>query len=208
MKKKYILFSLIISFLLITKVSANSKIEVTLNKCVDGDTAWFNMNGKKIKTRFLAIDTPESTNKIEEYGKEASDYVCSLLTNASKIELEYDDVSDKQDKYDRYLVWVFVDGKLLQEMIVKEGLAEIKYIYGDYKYLDNVNNALDEAKKNKRNLWSNEETINTYDYIIVIIGIVIIIIAFTFNKKFRKKIVNKTKKKAVKAFEDSLKKIK
>lgn len=208
MKKKYILFSLIISFLLITNVSANSKIEVTLNKCVDGDTAWFNMNGKKIKTRFLAIDTPESTNKIEEYGKEASDYVCSLLTNASKIELEYDDVSDKQDKYDRYLVWVFVDGKLLQEMIVKEGLAEIKYIYGDYKYLDNVNNALDEAKKNKRNLWSNEETINTYDYIIVIIGIVIIIIAFTFNKKFRKKIVNKTKKKAVKAFEDSLKKIK
>lgn len=209
MKKKYILFSLIISFLLISNVKANSKIEVTLNKCVDGDTAWFNMNGEKIKARFLAIDTPESTNQIEEYGKEASEYVCNLLTNASKIELEYDDASDKEDKYDRHLVWIFVDGELLQEKVVKEGLAEVKYVYGDYKYLDDINEALDKAKENKLNIWSNsEETTSEYDYIIVIIGIVVIIILFIFNQKSRKKIISKTKRKAIKAFENSLKNIK
>lgn len=209
MKKKYILFSLIISFLLVTNINANSKIEVTLNKCVDGDTAWFNMNGEKIKTRFLAIDTPESTNQIEEYGKEASEYVCDLLTTASKIELEYDDASDKTDKYDRHLVWVFVDNELLQEKIVKEGLAEVKYVYGDYKYLDDVNEALDYAKTNKLNIWSDsEESTNQYDYIIVLIGGIVIIVVCIFNKKSRKKVINKTKRKAIKAFENSLKNIK
>lgn len=209
MKKKYILFSLIISFLMITNVGASSKVEVTLNKCVDGDTAWFNMNGEKIKTRFLAIDTPESTNQIEEYGKEASEYVCDLLTTASKIELEYDDASDKTDKYDRHLVWVFVDNELLQEKIVKEGLAEVKYVYGDYKYLDDVNEALDYAKTNKLNIWSDsEESTNQYDYIIVLIGGIVIIVVCIFNKKSRKKVINKTKRKAIKAFENSLKNIK
>ena len=209
MKKKYILFSLIISFLMITNVGASSKVEVTLNKCVDGDTAWFNMNVEKIKTRFLAIDTPESTNQIEEYGKEASEYVCDLLTTASKIELEYDDASDKTDKYDRHLVWVFVDNELLQEKIVKEGLAEVKYVYGDYKYLDDVNEALDYAKTNKLNIWSDsEESTNQYDYIIVLIGGIVIIVVCIFNKKSRKKVINKTKRKAIKAFENSLKNIK
>ena len=54
-------------------VFAFEKQEVTLDKCVDGDTAWFILDGNKIKARFLAIDTPESTTKVEEYGKEANE---------------------------------------------------------------------------------------------------------------------------------------
>ena len=34
------IFGLVISFLFIVNVNA-SKLEVTLDKCVDGDTAWF-----------------------------------------------------------------------------------------------------------------------------------------------------------------------
>ena len=71
------IFGLVISFLFIVNVNA-SKLEVTLDKCVDGDTAWFILDGDRIKTRFLAIDTPESTTKKEPYGKEASDYTPSL----------------------------------------------------------------------------------------------------------------------------------
>ena len=115
-----------------------SKIEVKLDKCVDGDTAWFILDNETIKTRFLAIDTPEYTKEIEKYGKEASEYTCTLLTNANKIEIEYDSNSDKLDKYDRHLVWVFVDNKLLQEKLLEKGYANIEYIYGEYKYLDNL----------------------------------------------------------------------
>jgi len=96
---KKILIILITLFINIGSIYASERQIVTLNKCVDGDTAWFNLNNETIKTRFLAIDTPESTNKIEEYGKEASSYTCNLLTNASVIEIEYDENSDKTDKY-------------------------------------------------------------------------------------------------------------
>lgn len=47
----------------------------------------------------LAIDTPESvhpTKGVEYYGEEASNYTCNLVTNAKKIELEYDKNSDKK----------------------------------------------------------------------------------------------------------------
>lgn len=134
---KKILFILTLFFTFTINTYAK-KLEVTLDKCVDGDTAWFNLDNERIKTRFLAINTPESTNKIEAYGKEASNYTCNMLTNAKKIEIEYDNNSDKFDKYDRHLVWVFVDDTLLQEKLLEEGLAEIKYIYGDYKYLDEI----------------------------------------------------------------------
>lgn len=182
---------ILISFLIVFNVKASDKYVVTLNKCVDGDTAWFNLNGEKIKARFLAIDTPESTNKKEAYGKKASNYTCNSLKNASKIEIEYDDKSDKLDKYERHLVWVFTDDKLLQESLVKEGLAEIKYVYGDYKYLSILKKANTFAKENKLNIYSNEKYNDiSYIYLYIIIIILLIIISPKKAKKIIKKIKN------------------
>lgn len=186
------LFSIFISFLFIVNVDAQ-KLEVTLDKCVDGDTAWFYLNNEEIKARFLAIDTPESTTKKEAFGKEASDFTCNLLKNANKIEIEYDDNSDKLDKYDRHLVWVFVDDNLLQDLIIKNGLGEVEYLYGDYKYTSILEASEILAKTNRVGMWND-----TYDYLYIIgtiILIVIIIIIFIFNKKVRKKVFNKIKKK-------------
>ena len=186
------LFSIFISFLFIVNVDAQ-KLEVTLDKCVDGDTAWFYLNNEEIKARFLAIDTPESTTKKEAFGKEASDFTCNLLKNANKIEIEYDDNSDKLDKYNRHLVWVFVDDNLLQDLIIKNGLGEVEYLYGDYKYTSILEASEILAKTNRVGMWND-----TYDYLYIIgtiILIVIIIIIFIFNKKVRKKVFNKIKKK-------------
>ena len=189
---KKLLFFIFIFFLSVTNVFAENKINVTLNKCVDGDTAWFNLDNEVIKTRFLAIDTPESTNKIEEFGKEASNYTCDILTNANKIEIEYDENSNKKDNYDRHLVWVFVDGKLLQDLIIKEGLAEVKYLYGDYKYTSILESSLVLAKANKIGMWQDS---NYELYIIFFVIIVIIVVtSCIFNKKIRKKVFNKAKK--------------
>ena len=68
----------------------DDKISVTLDSCVDGDTMWFIVDGKREKVRLLGIDTPESTNIKEEYGKDASNYTCSMLENASDIYIEFD----------------------------------------------------------------------------------------------------------------------
>ena len=192
---KKILFILILFFTFTINTYAK-KLEVTLDKCVDGDTAWFNLDNERIKTRFLAINTPESTNKIEAYGKEASNYTCNMLTNAKKIEIEYDNNSDKFDKYDRHLVWVFVDDTLLQEKLLEEGLAEIKYIYGDYKYLDELKKVESTAKKNKVGMWSDSK--DDYSIYLIIIGAIIIILVFIFSKKGRKKILRELKKETKK----------
>lgn len=192
---KKILFILTLFFTFTINTYAK-KLEVTLDKCVDGDTAWFNLDNERIKTRFLAINTPESTNKIEAYGKEASNYTCNMLTNAKKIEIEYDNNSDKFDKYDRHLVWVFVDDTLLQEKLLEEGLAEIKYIYGDYKYLDELKKVESTAKKNKVGMWSDSK--DDYSIYLIIIGAIIIILVFIFSKKGRKKIFRELKKETKK----------
>lgn len=191
--KKFFIF-IILSLCIINNV--NAKEMVTLSKCVDGDTAWFYLDGKEIKTRFLAIDTPESTNKIEEYGKEASNFTCDKLTNAKKIEIEYDENSDKTDKYNRELVWVFVDNELLQNLIIKEGLGEVAYLYGDYKYTNLLQKSQLEAQEKKMNIWS------TTDYSIqfyMMIGIILLIfILYLFNSNIRKKLNKKIKRKVKK----------
>lgn len=166
-KKVILIMILILFFSNVTLVSAkkkstrsNEKIQVTLEKCVDGDTARFMYKKSNIKARFLAIDTPESvhpTKKGEPFGKEASKYTCDMLSNAKKIVLEYDINSDKTDKYDRHLVWVFVDDVLLQEELVSNGYAKIKYVYGDYKYLDKLKKEEQIAKENRIGVWSLDD---------------------------------------------------
>lgn len=166
-KKVILIMILILFFSNVTLVSAkkkstrsNEKIQVTLEKCVDGDTARFMYKKSNIKARFLAIDTPESvhpTKKVEPFGKEASKYTCDMLSNAKKIVLEYDINSDKTDKYDRHLVWVFVDDVLLQEELVSNGYAKIKYVYGDYKYLDELKKEEQIAKENRIGVWSLDD---------------------------------------------------
>lgn len=112
---------------------------VELESCIDGDTFWATLeNGESIKVRLLLVDTPESTNQIEEYGKEASEFTCNLLETATEIKLEYD--FEKLDKYGRTLAYVWLDDVLLQNELAKNGYVEKIYDYGDYRYEDEIKN--------------------------------------------------------------------
>mgnify|MGYP002231467918 CR=1 FL=1 len=55
------------------------------------------------KSSFFIYWSPESTKEIEPYGKEASDYTKTQLTNAAKIELELNVDGDSKDKYGRFI---------------------------------------------------------------------------------------------------------
>ena len=86
-------------------------VEVTLHSCIDGDTTHFNAkdfpNGI-LKARYAAVNTPESTGKIEEWGKKASRYTKECLTNATSIIIESDTDNWETDSTgDRYLSWVW-----------------------------------------------------------------------------------------------------
>nr|WP_252968929.1 thermonuclease family protein [Erysipelothrix rhusiopathiae] len=51
------------------------------------------------------------------------------------------------------MAWVYVDDALLQELLVSGGFAKVKYIYGDYLYVDKLNGLQAHAKKQKVGIW-------------------------------------------------------
>lgn len=203
--KKILIFIL---FLFLTPTIILAKEEVYFSKCVDGDTANVIKDGKEIKIRMLAIDTPETkhpTKGIEPFGKEASNFTCNAIKNSNKLEIEYDDNSDKKDKYDRELVWLFVDGNLFQEKLVEKGLAKVAYLYDDYKYTNILLTKEKEAKKNKLGIWSDYE--NNVNYVIIAVCILITIILLLISTKYRNKIKNKVKRKIKSKIKSEFKKI-
>lgn len=200
----------IITFLLFINVSY-ALDEVKLSKCVDGDTIKVKIDNKEYTVRMLAIDTPESVHpekNVEYYGKEASEYTCNIVSNAKKIELEYDSGSDKTDKYDRLLAWVIVDGELLQDKLVSLGYAKVAYLYGDYKYtslleehqeLASAKNLgiwnqqeKDKFNNNSNNTDNNDNNYSTQD--IVMIVILLLVITFVGDKTIKRKAKKKLNK--------------
>ncbi len=114
----------------------SEKHEAVYQYVHDGDTAVFFLDdGEQVICRFLAIDTPEVG---EEGYDEAKRYTDNALEKASKIVLELDPNSERYDKFDRLLAWVWVDGDLLQAQLVENGLARVGYIYHNYLYLDHL----------------------------------------------------------------------
>ena len=185
--------------------SNTTKIEVKYSKSVDGYTAKFELDGKEITVRFLGIDTPETvhpTKGEEPYGKEASNYTKGKLENAHKIEIEYDENASETDKYERPLVWVWVDDTLLQEELISNGLARTYMLQDNYKYAWILQENEEKAQEEKVGIWSEEaktqenvivEGIESGDNIRVFGGLIIIVISLILAILFAK-IKQKNKK--------------
>ncbi len=117
----------------------------TVSQYVDGDTTIFvTSKGHKITIRYNGIDTPESTYKVEPWGFAASDFTKQALKNAQTIVLQTEDGKPGKENTDstnnRYLAWVWVDGRLLNLDIVENGLAKSKA--SDTKYSAQFNQAV------------------------------------------------------------------
>lgn len=198
--KKVSLFIILLLIFNLTVFAANQKIPVSLDKCIDGDTAKFVLEEKIITVRFLAIDTPESVDtgkEVEPYSKEASEYTCNKLKSAKQIYILYDENSDQKDKYNRELAWVFVDNELLNNLIVRNGYAKVAYLYGDYLYTDDLKDSENLAKKEQLNIWNNYEEDNYNIYLIISLIIIITTLSIVFKKdpiKVLKKILSYLKK--------------
>lgn len=149
-----------------TEKEANGlvKEEATYARAVDGDTVRLMYDGKEAVFRLLLIDTPETkhpTKGVQPYGKEASAYTKNMLENASKIEVEFDK-GGKTDKYGRYLAYVYADGKMVNDALVRQGLAKVAYIYPpNITYLDQLKESQRLAQEEHLNIWSGEVPADT-----------------------------------------------
>jgi len=153
--------------------------EVTLKTCIDGDTAHFypvvkTTSSLAIKSRYYGIDTPESTGRIQPWGKPASDFNKEKLKNAAANGTIV--VSSAQDDYgepipdstgSRYvsLIWInetkknaaFNELYLLNLEIVQEGYSWVKNVQDMPQYADTFYKAEKQAQTYKLNLFSGED---------------------------------------------------
>ncbi|EPI5744049.1 thermonuclease family protein [Enterococcus faecalis] len=145
-------------------ISNDQLIPADFVRHVDGDTTVLKINGKEQKVRFLLIDTPETVKpktKVQPFGLEASKRTKELLSTASEITFEYDD-GDRTDRYGRTLGYIFVDRMLLQEMLVREGLARVAYVKEpNIKYLPQLEKAQEKAKSQSLGIWSKPGYVTT-----------------------------------------------
>lgn len=137
-------------------------IPADLVRPVDGDTAVFafdaDQDGKKeeFSARFLLIDTPETRHPQlgkQPLGEEAKERTAELLEDG-EVTIEFD-VGQRLDKYDRILVYVYVDGVSVQETLLEEGFARVAYVYPpNTRYLDEFEAKEAVAKQKERGVWA------------------------------------------------------
>ena len=153
--------------------SSTKKIKVTVKTYVDGDTTHFDvpesfLETGVLKARYLGINTPESTGKIEPYGKTASNFTKSKLMSATSIYIESDDENLNADSTGgRYLVWVWYrtneneEYRNLNIEILQNGLA-IASNSANNRYGETCVAAINQAKKLKLNIYSGKDDPNFY----------------------------------------------
>lgn len=134
---------------------------------IDGDTSHFEVSRDidptgTIKARYLAIDTPESTGQIEEWGKAASRFTKEKLSTAASIMLESDSENWNYDGNGRYLVWVWykptadADYRCLNIELLQNGLGASSKA-SDGLYGSTAVAAIAQATKEKLYMFSGQK---------------------------------------------------
>lgn len=113
--------------------------------------------GEEITVRLLLVDTPESVGEKAgmPYANEASSYAKGLL-NGKTVTLEFDE-GDLKDKYDRFLAYVYLDGKRVQDYLLENGYAMVHYVSEpNTRYLSELQAIEKTASKQSIGIWSME----------------------------------------------------
>jgi micrococcal nuclease len=89
-------------------------------RAVDGDTL---LLADHTRVRLLGVDTPETKRPdwpVEPFGPEAHDFTREHVEGRA-VRLEFD--TERHDKYDRTLAYVYLDDWLLNEELIRAGLG-------------------------------------------------------------------------------------
>ena len=132
----------IVSFLIFSACGQGT-LEGKIVSIADGDTFTLLVNKEQTKIRLHGIDCPE---KSQDFGNKAKEFLSDLVFG-KVVKVETKDI----DRYGRTIGLVTIDGKNVNEELLKAGLA------WHYKYYDkNLAWAQleNEAKKAKKGLWT------------------------------------------------------
>ena len=153
--------------------SNTAKLEVTVKQFVDGDTTHFFVpktisSDGVLKARYIAVNTPESTGQIEEWGKRASNFTREKLSGADSIIIESNtDKWERDSSGGRHMAWVWYKPKGATEYrnlnleLVQNGLSLASGSTTD-RYGHLTQRAYTQAKQYKLNAFSGEKDPDFY----------------------------------------------
>ena len=137
-------------------------------RVVDGDTLIVTIDernlvegqptgkNKTARVRLISIDAPESVkpdHPTEPWSIEATEFT-ERFVSEGHVRLRFD--RRRQDRFGRWLAYVYVGDQMLNEELVRAGLAKVKVYRGDSTVLGGrLELAEQVAKKAKRGMWSN-----------------------------------------------------
>jgi len=129
-----------------------------LQRVVDGDTLLLE-NGARL--RLIGVDTPETVKEdspVEPWGSEASAFSKEFLS-AGEVRLQLD--RERVDQYDRFLVYAWVGERLLNEELLRAGLARARlgFNYSE-SFKRRFRAAEAEARDARRGIWSRQNVGN------------------------------------------------
>lgn len=127
--------------------------EYFVERVIDGDTIVLEDD---IKIRLKGINSPE---KGMLYSKESTDFLINLLENNSIKIKHYG-----QDKYGRYLGYIFIENKNLNELLVRKGFAHI-YYYEEDEYYNKLLRAEEYARRNNLGIWKKSKNYGCFNLI-------------------------------------------
>lgn len=142
---------------------------VTLERVVDGDTLKVSFeNGARESIRLLLVDTPETSHPtlpVQPFGEDAKEFVERWLPVGDEILLEYD--VGRYDRYQRTLAYVWYDDVMLNEELLRRGLARVAYVYApNTQHVDAFREVERSARNELLGIWSLENyvTSNGFDH--------------------------------------------
>lgn len=155
---KTLLFLFIAAHLSACTSQENTDItfEATVTGIKDGDTIELLKDNEKLTLRLSEIDCPE---KNQPYGKHAKKFVSDFCFN-QKVQVMIEKEKEK-DQYGRYLGKVKIGFKVLQEELLKNGLAWHYKKYSTDEYLEKLEN---DARKSKIGLWKDSNPTPPWDW--------------------------------------------
>ena len=106
------------------------------------------------KVRVLEIDTPEVNPAVECFGPEAAARLAELVPKGSRVRVEAD--RERRDRYGRALLYLWTaEGVSVEEVLLREGLAEVLYVRPNNRHLDHFRVVEAEARDAGRGLWTD-----------------------------------------------------
>ena len=125
-------------------------------RVIDGDTL---MVDPHARIRLIGVNAPETVKPdwpVEPWGPEASAFTKKFVSGGD-VRLEFDD--EPLDAYDRYLAYVWVGDQMLNEALLRAGLARFE---PGFHYASAMKRrfrqAQDEARRKHLGIWSNGDT--------------------------------------------------